>query len=367
MRNTFATRWESARSFTGFDYLRIGLAAAICCWHSWWVYTGTMAWDLPIWRGWLRVVPEALVPMFFALSGFLVAGSLERNRLHHFLLLRAMRIMPALAFEVIVSACVIGPAFTDLPLTDYIASKKFLHYFLNIVGWIHVTLPGVFSSNPLRGLMNPQLWTIPFELECYAAIALLSVVGIARETLRGIVVMIVVIGAGAAGWGHSGSVDGHLPGRILVVSFLAGFALHSLRAHVPDNPFMAVVALAASAVCLHEPRLHEFSALPVAYATAWLGLRQPPAIPFGDLSYGVYLFHFPMTQTVLAMGAGRPSPWWLFAPISLIASALSAAASWNLIEKPVLARKRAILMRVDALLVRWDDRRRGYLGPFRRG
>jgi peptidoglycan/LPS O-acetylase OafA/YrhL len=55
--------------------------------------------------------------MFFALSGFLVAGSPERSKtLLTFLGLRAIRIYPALGVEVVLSALLIGTAVTTLPL-----------------------------------------------------------------------------------------------------------------------------------------------------------------------------------------------------------------------------------------------------------
>ena len=75
---------------------------------------------------------------FFALSGFLVTGSLGRTRLHQFVTLRVIRLIPALAVEITLSAVIIGLIFTTLPASEYLTSKGFYAYFLNIVGDIQV-------------------------------------------------------------------------------------------------------------------------------------------------------------------------------------------------------------------------------------
>ena len=104
--------------------------------------------------------------MFFALSGFLVASSLERCKtLFTFLGLRAIRILPALAVEIFISALIIGPLFTTEPAKAYFAAPEFHDYFLNILGDIHYHLPGVFAANP-SDAVNGQLWTVPYEMIC---------------------------------------------------------------------------------------------------------------------------------------------------------------------------------------------------------
>jgi peptidoglycan/LPS O-acetylase OafA/YrhL len=56
--------------------------------------------------------------MFFAFSGYLVAGSLQHCRtLTGFLSLRLLRLLPALAMEVILSTLVLGSLVTSLTLS----------------------------------------------------------------------------------------------------------------------------------------------------------------------------------------------------------------------------------------------------------
>lgn len=73
--------------------------------------------------------------MFFALSGFLVIGSLERSKtLVTFLGLRAFRIVPTLKVDVVLAALIIGPIVTTLDFKEYFTEIGFRSYFLNILG-----------------------------------------------------------------------------------------------------------------------------------------------------------------------------------------------------------------------------------------
>ncbi len=77
---------------SGFDYLRLGLAVSIVCMHSVQTSYGLAA-ETALWTSPLRGLLRLILPMFFALSGFLVAGSLQRTTtLLQFLGLRAIRI-----------------------------------------------------------------------------------------------------------------------------------------------------------------------------------------------------------------------------------------------------------------------------------
>jgi peptidoglycan/LPS O-acetylase OafA/YrhL len=228
--------------------------------------------------------------------GVLVSASLERTRLHHFLTLRVLRIVPALAVVVVLSALILGPAFTTLPLRQYFTSPEFRGFFLNIAALVHVTLPGVFEHNPDPRLIALQLWTIPFEFQCYFALAILSLLNLLRD--RRVLAQITVLSA------LSATVCAlliapvnpfsHVPGPVLVLCFLAAVSLYLYRDAIPCSPRLAVGSAIASAVLLEIPNTSYLAAFPIAYLTVWLGLKNPPRIPFGDLSYGVYLLHFPI-------------------------------------------------------------------------
>jgi peptidoglycan/LPS O-acetylase OafA/YrhL len=333
---------------TGFDYLRIGLATAVLTWHSIILSTGSAPLDRALWSGPYRFVPAAILPMFFALSGFLVSASLERTRLHQFLALRVLRIVPALAVVVVLSALVLGPLFTTLPLRQYFTSPEFGGFFLNIIADIHVTLPGVFEHNPDPGFIASQLWTIPFEFQCYVALALLSLLNLLRDrrAFARIIVLSVLAATVCALLFLPVSPFDHVPGRVLILCFLAAVSLYQYRDAIPCSPSLAIGAAIGSAALLEIPNASYLAAFPVAYLTVWLGLRNPPGIPFGDLSYGVYLLHFPIEQTIMHLFPGANS-WQRLTLMTLPPTFLCAWLSWNLIERPILSRKTSILSALD--------------------
>ena len=59
---------------------------------------------------------------------------------------------------------------------------------------------------------------------------------------------------------------------------------------------------------------------------------------FGDISYGLYIYAYPVQQTVLWIG-GASLPFWQGMILSLIITVALAALSWHWIEKPALSLK----------------------------
>jgi peptidoglycan/LPS O-acetylase OafA/YrhL len=350
---TVKDRMDRTGGFTtGFDYLRIILSISVLTWHSIWISTGSVALDQSIWTGPYRFLPAAILPLFFALSGFLVAGSLLRNRIHQFVTLRVLRLIPALAVEITLSALLVGLVFTTLPAREYLTSRLFFMYFFNIIGHIQYYLPGVFHDNPVQGVVNGQLWTIPYELKCYLALIVLAVLTLVKRPGLFAILVVGFLLAQTA-WlylGHPLATDEHVPGRVLTFSFLAGVAIYLKRDRVPYSHWLGLLSVIAAGALLQFANLSYLAVIPIAYMTVWLGLMRPPAIPFGDLSYGVYLFHFPVEQAIV--GAWPQSiSWWLLTIIALPLTAICAWLSWNLVEKPTLTRKKFIVGKVDHVWV----------------
>lgn len=327
---------------SGFDYMRLILATGVIYAHAM-MLTGT-ATPWPAALNFVQgLVIVLIVPMFFALSGFLVAGSLERTRtLVSFLGLRVFRIMPALNVEVMLSALILGSLFTTLPLREYFSHSLFYNYFWNMLGHVQYHLPGVYESNPLTSV-NGQMWTVPYELVCYVILSLLAVAGIFKNR-RWLLGFMALYYAGQIantvlrpnpGYGGAG-------GSTIVMAFIAGLLVYRYRDRLQWSLSMAAAALAltASLICL-VPNGIRFTALPVAYFTAYLGLLNPPrnsVVLSGDYSYGMYLYAYPIQQAVVALFPDHRN-WYFNLAVSLPLAVAFAAFSWWCIEKPVMDRK----------------------------
>jgi peptidoglycan/LPS O-acetylase OafA/YrhL len=343
---------ETKGRTSGFDVLRISLAVAVLGWHSVLTSYGP-SFEKEIWNGPFRGLVCLILPTFFALSGFLVAGSLFRTKsLLEFAALRGIRIFPALFVEITLSALILGPLLTTCDLAAYFSDRKFWTYLLNMFGWIHYRLPGLFLENPKPEIVNISLWTVPYELECYIgllALAFLSLIRKPKLFLAFVVALNILLPLYDYYAGAGFERMTRPPGRLLVICFLAGVSLYLLRDRIRLNAGFFVAALVVSLFLVGRRDAIYLAPFPVAYVTIYFGLLELPRIPIlmrGDYSYGIYLYAFPMQQTFAFLFPAHLH-WWLNVAFALAMSLLCAMFSWAFIEKPILLRKRIIVAQIE--------------------
>lgn len=340
----------------GFDYLRVMLSLGIVGWHTILVCYGKAVED-EAWSGPARALIFFLVPSFFALSGFLVAGSLIRNNLPSFLTLRAIRIYPALAIETFISAILIGPFLSSLSFSEYFSHSEFHSYALNVLGYVHYHLPGVFLDNPGGRSVNEQLWTIPYELECYVAIAGMALIGLTKRPKALLWTLIMVTAAILLYQIYNSKfppLSARPPGRMIVLAFLFGAALYFLKPIVPMSKVLFVTAVASCWAIFQFAEANYLAPLPVAYVTVYLGTLNPPRgiiTKLADYSYGLYLYGFPVQQTLVNIFPSS-AEWYYNLPLSIIAAGALSYVSWHLVEKPVMDKKASILALINRIPTR---------------
>jgi peptidoglycan/LPS O-acetylase OafA/YrhL len=337
----------------GFDYMRLILATLVVLTHSVAVGQGLAA-HLAFWGGPIRPIHALVLPMFFALSGFLVAGSIERCRtLISFIGLRVLRILPALLVETTLSAMILGVYFTKFSYSAYFEDPSFRSYFLNILGQVHFSLPGVYLSNPMPGLVNGQLWTLPFELKCYAILAVLAAISVVHrpKLFIPLVLLANIAIVVRTDFFHLEPRFVYVNGKVLIFDFIYGLALFLNRTRVPWSGSLAVVSSIAALGCLAVPGLDYISTLPVSYLTVYLGLLNPRRIKVllaGDYSYGIFLYGYPIQQAVVAILGGMM--WWENMLLAFPVVVAFAAFSWWVIEKPALSLRKRLMALEDRAL-----------------
>jgi peptidoglycan/LPS O-acetylase OafA/YrhL len=334
---------------SGFDYLRLILALCVVVTHSVQVDYG-LSFALKYWLSWRRAIVAIILPMFFALSGFLVTGSMYRcNTLGSFLGLRVLRIAPALAVEVLLCAFILGPVFTTLSLPEYFAHPLFSRYFYNLIGNVQFLLPGVFDSNPYPHYVNEQLWAVPWELCCYILIAAMSLIGLFRHRSRIIILSLIFFVAASVLPSTRNPGFILVDGVILVESYLAGVVLFVFSDKLRYDWRLFTLSFIVTIVLLliHRDYLVSF---PAAYMTVYLGLLNPrrnKILLSGDYSYGIYLYGFPIQQAVACLNGVHRS-WYLDMVYVLPLTVTVASASWWLIEKSALSLRKYVLA-IDSL------------------
>jgi peptidoglycan/LPS O-acetylase OafA/YrhL len=332
----------------GFDQLRLWLAFAVLLVHSVTVAQYDQGLPQQLWSSPLRPLLLAILPMFFALSGFLVTGSAMRTRsVKAFLALRLLRLIPALSVEVTLSALILGPLLTVLPLNLYFSDARFFAYFGNILGHVQFYLPGVFTAAPMPGVVNLNLWTLTPEYYCYGFMLLLMASGALFErrkitVIGGTMLAALALGNGLAGWGETDTMFG---APVLLASFVAGVLAYHWRERIPVHRAMFAVSAVAVYVAWSVAGAVVAGLIPLVYCMVYLGVQRLPRsnlLSRGDYSYGIYLYGFPVQQALVLLFPALKA-WWALFPVAAVVVLAVAIASWHLIERPALSLKRIVV------------------------
>ncbi len=155
-----------------FDLLRLIAAFMVFAGHM----SSLLGYPMPmfLWQS----VNQIGVIIFFIIGGYLVTLSWERdgNVLRYFVK-RFFRIFPAYAVCILLTAFVVGPLFTELPLEEYYHHPQFSAYFKNLLFRTQYFLPAVFSRNPMPDVLNGSYWCLVVEVVMYILIPVMFFVG----------------------------------------------------------------------------------------------------------------------------------------------------------------------------------------------
>lgn len=312
------------------NFVRLLLAAAVIVSHS-----GVLGGFQPIANTKYGPIGGYAVYGFFAISGYLIAGSRMRLGLTHYLWHRIIRIMPAFWVCLLITAMVFAPIAAALEHEHWSPVSALGYVGRNIAllmtqGGIADTLQS--APNPIT--WNGSLWTLFWEFCCYLGAAALLSIPFARRrpvpVLAGLLALAGVVLAVA-------------PARLdflrLGSFFLAGMLIYFLRDRLPVRAWIAAVCVVIFGAFYVLGIAPFFGQLPFAYLMFWLGATLPTRIGSrNDISYGVYIYAWPVQQLVTILG-GHALGHAGHAVVSFIIVAGLAWLSWKCIEKPALRTK----------------------------
>ncbi|MDX2306638.1 MAG: acyltransferase [Hyphomicrobium sp.] len=293
------------------------------------------------------------VDTFFVASGFLVTRSLLGNgNLVDFALARSLRIYPALIVVVLLMAFVLGPLVTSFATEDYLTRRP-VYSFVAInalsLSPFHTRfgLPGVFEALPYPNVVNASLWTLPWEVLMYLSLAAFATVGLVSARACAIVVAVLT---GLHTAAHFGVAE---PGPILksgihlATHFYVGALCYLLKHRIvlSFGWLMGFIVLtfathAATGIALTAPLLLAYAVITLAYLPALVVGRLSEG---DDLSYGTYLYAYPVQQTLVwVLGPGNA---YAHTVLALLVTLPLAYLSWRFVEKPALDLKGRVLRR----------------------
>jgi peptidoglycan/LPS O-acetylase OafA/YrhL len=315
------------------------------------------------------------VIIFFSISGFLICRSWDYDpRLSAFAAKRVLRLLPGLVVALLLTTLILGPLVTVDPLGEYFGDPLTKSYILNNATLqTQYALPGVFAHNVYPIAVNGSLWTLPLEAKAYL---LLAVIGLVGFKLRARFLIVPAAAYAAIAMFSSGRT--WLPGAAHYATFLTNFqmpsavvasvasgssavtpwcvpmaafgigaALYVLRRFVPILWPLAMLVFAALVVTvvLGSGFASEYAlAFTIPYLVLCLAYRThsfvhlPPW--WGDYSYGIYVYAFPIQQTISLLLA--PISGWILFAIALVPTVVAGALSWHLVERRLLSFKRAV-------------------------
>ncbi|MEO7336525.1 MAG: acyltransferase [Caldimonas sp.] len=334
-----------------FDFLRFFFASLVVLSHSVPLSTGNESTEplALITQGQITFGTLA-VNCFFIISGFLILHSWVADpSTSQFLKKRCLRIYPAFLIVALLDAFLIAPGFSQNGYQG-VDGRFTIDFALNALRLDAKVAAPSFQSNPASGTVNGSLWSISYEFWCYIGVLALGLAGLAlkRRLVAAMLIVCIVLGF-VFEWRHL-TPSGWIFGRVfgyppfwarLLPYFLAGMVFYVFRDRIRYSLGGALIATASLAVACWIP--HGLTiVLPIAgaYLIFWFAFLSIPRLRsftrYGDFSYGIYLYSFPLLQIVAywsVQANGKAlSPWSLF----LVAWPLSigcAAISWHLLEK----------------------------------
>lgn len=298
------------------------------------------------------------VAVFFIISGFLITASYEGSASNiEFLIKRSLRIFPGLAVVVILSVFVLGPIYTDFYIADYFRDAGTYTYLKAVLLFSdQYDLPGVFANNPFPLTVNGSLWTLWYEFVCYLLVLFLGMTNLLRwPVLLG--VLLVTLGA-SINWSnvplmwritpYLSGIDQHFV--TFTAYFAAGSLIYLCRSKIAISAKFAAVSIFAIVIAANTGHMGQVVTVFGAYLVIYLAFATwLPAHNFakwGDFSYGIYIYAFPVQQAIAALSENNPQ-WTVNAMGSFPVVLILAVASWHWIEKPAMLMKKKIMRLVS--------------------
>jgi peptidoglycan/LPS O-acetylase OafA/YrhL len=335
-----------APELNSFGALRLVAALAVVFSHAFYLTTGdATAEPLKVSTGYS--LGQHAVHVFFVMSGVMVTASLMRARsMSAYLIQRLLRIGPALVVCVLLTAALLGPMLTTLHPGEYLRAPGTYRYVLDTLTRLTgaAPLPGLFADNPVPDLVNIPIWTLKYEMVAYVGLALVAVAGLSGERRAiGAAGVLVMLGyAALLGFGAAAEAETATSAMLrLGFCFAVGVAAYGFADKLPLHGAGLAVCVALMALMfrtdLHVVGLVLFSGYLVLWAAQFSANPLADFARETDLSYGIYLYGWPIVQSIVLLMPGIDAIGALLWCLTLLLPI--ALASWLLVERPALSLK----------------------------
>lgn len=292
------------------------------------------------------------VRIFFLISGYLILQSFERKKSYlDYLWKRFLRIIPGLFVLVLFMIFIFGPIFSVYTIKDYFTNTQTYQMMRSVTIYrLNGVLPGVFFENNQAQLLG-SLWTLPYEFSMYIGVMILGAIKLLDKRSFNLVVWMfsIVICVFYPTYFESIISSWYIPFFRLKIwyviefscFFLGGMLAHQFREKIrfKFNIFLSILLVFAVNVYFDNQiitRMMIYSLLP--YVIFYLGNLKGKLNNFGkygDFSYGIYIYGFPIQQMLVFLTKNKSTVFELQVLSFVIVLPLSIL-SWHLVEKQAL-------------------------------
>ena len=321
----------AVRRSNNYNLIRLILALIVAFGH------GAVIFDLPLYLDLLKI---PAVGLFFFISGIFVSQSLvHSSSKRSFIKKRVARIYPAAWFVILLSIFVLGIFTTSCEWKSYLSSQQTFAYLLENATLFRMEFfhDCLFDASPLSNQVNASLWSLQYEVVAYSGLMIIGIFGLTkrRAWLNIILIGLIMI--------HILSDFRLLPiripgfiqtGLVMGTFFMLGVTAYFTPFEIKLKWSIAIICVISLLVLTVVPGLQVLTIPLYCYLILFIGSGiELPKIDFiqrNDLSYGIYLIHFPVFQSVQSASM---SPIISFG-IGLFVMVVVAYISWKFIEYP---------------------------------
>ncbi|MEJ5049036.1 acyltransferase [Chryseobacterium culicis] len=285
---------------------------------------------------------------FFIISGYLIFKSLLRCKgLPDFYWKRLLRLFPAL-LVVLFLTVFLAPAVYESSVPYLKNTSVYTYIPQNITLFFRQKgIDGVFESNPYKYSINGSLWTICYEFSMYVMVSLLFF--IREKTYLKIIVTLLFISSYAFSLFHPYFLHGLFMKMELgsnhfynlMCFFVGGMIMTYLNTNKRTENILIILSSIVFIASIYLNISHYTCYITLPLLVILLGKSSTRYLnkvgdTIGDTSYGIYIYSFPIQQTLVYFFKLDTAMLFIF---SLPLSILLGYASWHLIEKKALGYK----------------------------
>lgn len=292
------------------------------------------------------------VAIFFILSGFLITMSFDRSKNYGvYFKARFLRIFPALLVVLVITVFLLGPITTSLSLREYFTKiATYLYIPRNLTLLLRQRgLPGVFENNIYPTEINGALWTLWYEVLFYVLVAFLGrLKRITKKDLTTLFLILMPINIvmqvmnDYIGFPNGLGLSFLYNHVYLFCYFLSGMIIYIYKDKLILNMKFAwissIILVIFGMTGLLKCALPIFGTYLLFYVSLYTKQRLSNLTKMGDFSYGMYIYGFPIQQTITYFTHGKIR-FLSNLIIVTVVTLIFAFLSWNIIEKKALRLK----------------------------